>query len=239
MVLKRVGSGAAPPADAELDWTGRPGQTKEQQVAEVLRERIFAGTLGRGRKLKQAEIARELGLSITPVRAALKLLEAEGFVRLSAHRGAVVAPLNIREIDELFDLRLGLEAKLVLAAVPRAAADDVAMLARLNDTIARAAAAGDRAGLRTANLRFHFVLYRLAALKQTTDFVRVLWAKYPFDLLSSVSGRSEQALREHAEIIAAVGRGDARAASRSLQSHLKSGYDALRATYALDDGGRA
>ena len=91
-------------------------QTKEQQVAEYLREGILAGEFARGRKLKQADIAKRLDISITPVREAMKLLEAEGYIHVSAHRGAVVAPFQMERVDELFQLRLAMESKLTLAA---------------------------------------------------------------------------------------------------------------------------
>lgn len=62
-------------------------QTKEERVADYLREGIISGRFPRGSKLKQAEIAGMIGTSITPVREAIKLLEAEGFVLGSSHRG--------------------------------------------------------------------------------------------------------------------------------------------------------
>ena len=77
-------------------------RTKEGQVAEFLRERIISGYFARGQKLKQAEIAQMLDLSITPVREALKLLEAQGYVVGSSHRGAVVAPFQVSEAEELY-----------------------------------------------------------------------------------------------------------------------------------------
>ncbi|HET7714456.1 MAG TPA: GntR family transcriptional regulator, partial [Bauldia sp.] len=79
-------------ADESGDWVLRSKVTVEHQIAEVLREKIIVGSIARGQKLKQAEIATMLGVSITPVREALRLLEAQGYVAVTAHRGAVVAP---------------------------------------------------------------------------------------------------------------------------------------------------
>ena len=69
-------------------------RTKEEQVADYLRERIISGVYPRGSRLKQAEIAEELHLSITPVREALKLLVAEGYVSGDSYRGARVVPFD-------------------------------------------------------------------------------------------------------------------------------------------------
>ncbi len=71
------------------DWRLRSKETVEHQIAEILREKIIVGVIARGQKLKQAEIARLLGVSITPVREALQLLEAQGYVAVRAHRGAI------------------------------------------------------------------------------------------------------------------------------------------------------
>jgi len=94
-------------------------RTKEGQVAEFLRDQIMSGRLVRGQKLKQAELAKMLNLSITPVREALKLLEAEGYVTGSSHRGAIVAQLEVERIDELYELRCDLEMRLIREAVKR------------------------------------------------------------------------------------------------------------------------
>jgi DNA-binding GntR family transcriptional regulator len=208
-------------------------QTKEQQVAETIREKIFAGDFVRGQKLKQAEIAAALGISITPVRAALKLLEAEGYVSATAHRGAVVSPFQTAEIGELLDLRLGLEPRLMLAAVKRASTADLDALSVLNAELADAAGRGDRGAIRAINYRFHFRLYQIAGLRQSVELVRILWAKYPFELLSSVVGQPERAAAEHAAIIDAARRGDGHAAMRAMQMHIRRGYRALRSTYSL------
>src|SRR5690554_7623057 len=92
-------------------------RTKEEKVADYLREGIISGTYPRGSRLKQAEIAEQLNLSITPVREALKLLEAEGYITRDSYRGASVVPFDADASDEILQLRLILEARLVQAAV--------------------------------------------------------------------------------------------------------------------------
>ena len=211
-------------------------QTKEHQVAELLRERIIAGTFVRGQRLKQAEIARQLNLSITPVREALRLLEAEGYVRVSSHRGAVVAPFQVDQADELYDLRLVLEGKLTAAAAKRMTDDALHALTLLQEEMCSATERGDRHGIRGSNFRFHFRLYELADLPHTLEFVRVLWAKYPFDLLGAIPGRPPVVLDEHAVLLDALRQRDARLALRAMQAHITSGHRQFTATYTLDPG---
>ena len=76
-------------------------KTKEEQVADYLREGIIAGRIERGARLKQQEIATQLSTSITPVREALKLLEAEGYVTGDSYKGAVVAPFDLEASTEV------------------------------------------------------------------------------------------------------------------------------------------
>src|SRR5947209_7710891 len=97
-------------------------RTKEEQVADYLREGIIAGRIARGARLKQQEIAERLNTSITPVREALKLLEAEGYVTGDSYKGAVVAPFDIAASREVLDLRIVLESRLTEAAIARATA---------------------------------------------------------------------------------------------------------------------
>jgi DNA-binding GntR family transcriptional regulator len=220
--------------DLGLEWKISPFQTKEHQVAELLREKIIAGVIVRGQKLKQAQIAKILDISITPVREALRLLEAEGYVRVSSHRGAVVAPFQIEQADELFDLRLTLEGKLTTAAAKRLTPVDLQVLIGLNDAIRDALARDEREKVRGGNFRFHFRFYEHADMPNTLEFVRVLWAKYPFDLLGAIPGRPARVLDEHAELIEALQANDPRKATRAMQAHIASGHRDFKATYAIE-----
>ena len=91
-----------------------------------------------------------------------------------------------------------------------------------------------REEIRGNNFRFHFRLYERADLPQTLEFVRVLWAKYPFDLLGSVPGRLPRVLDEHAELLAVLKEKDPRKAAKAMQAHISSGHRDFKATYALE-----
>ena len=103
--LERLPRARSQSDESSVDWSLRSKETVEHQIAEILREKIIVGVIARGQKLKQAEIARLLGVSITPVREALRLLEAQGYVAVRAHRGAIVAPLVVEGAEELYELR--------------------------------------------------------------------------------------------------------------------------------------
>lgn len=206
-------------------------QTKEERVADFLREGIISGRFPRGSKLKQAELAEMIGTSITPVREAIKLLEAEGFVLGSSHRGAVVAPFDINATEEIVDLRVTLESKLALAAIRRLTPDTIEELRELQRRIETAAANGDRATVRVVNYRFHEAIYMAADLPETLRFVRILWARYPFDLINKLENRIERASSEHREMLAAIIARDEAAMLSALRVHIRAGWDEFKAEY--------
>lgn len=122
----------------------------------AIREGIIHGNYPPGSRLRERELSEELRMSRVPIREALRQLEAEGFVVTFPNRGAVVSQLSLKDVTELFDLRLSLE---VLAA--RQAAQAVAD-GRADDTLRRVVAEAHRATLdqdpdaiRQANTQFH------------------------------------------------------------------------------------
>ena len=203
-------------------------RTKEDQVADYLRERIISGVFPRGSRLKQAEIAEQLRLSITPVREALKLLEAEGYVSGDSYRGARVVPFDESASGEILNLRLLLESQLVRGALDKVTSQDITELRALADEFEAAFEAGDRAGARGVNYRFHRRLYDIAGMPQTLYFVQILWARYPFDLINAVEGRGKDAVKEHDEILGALTTGDASAAMLAMRKHIESGWSILK-----------
>ncbi|OGA52979.1 MAG: GntR family transcriptional regulator [Betaproteobacteria bacterium RIFCSPLOWO2_12_FULL_62_13] len=203
-------------------------KTKEEYVAEYLREGILSGRFPRGAHLKQAEIAEELKLSITPVREAFRILEAEGYVLSETHRGVIVAPFDASATREINDLRVLLESRLVLAAMEQMTPAHHAGLARLQREFEEAEAGGDREAVRALNYRFHSYLYALARQPQTLHFVQVLWAKYPFDLINLIRGRPSRAAAEHRRLLKAVKAGDKKAAVKAVREHIEAGWRELQ-----------
>ena len=203
-------------------------RTKEEQVADFLREGIISGMFPRGSRLKQAEIAERLQLSITPVREALKLLEAEGYVIGDSYRGASVVPFDASASEEVLELRLLLESRLLRGAAEKMTAQDFTELRGLAEEFEQAFKVGDRAAARGVNYRFHRRLYSIADMPQTLHFVQILWARYPFDLINAVEGRGPEAAKEHGEILRALLAGDVPAAMIAMRKHIESGWTLLK-----------
>jgi DNA-binding GntR family transcriptional regulator len=207
-------------------------RTKEEQVADYLREGIIAGRFPRGARLKQQEIATLLSTSITPVREALKLLEAEGYVSGDSYRGAVVAPFDIDASTETLNLRILLETQLVRGAVEQATAADIGELKVLADEFAAAFEAGDNETARAANYRFHHRMFEIARMPQTLHFVQILWARYPFDLINRLKGRVSRAATEHDDLLQAFISSDVAAAMLATRQHIEAGWLELKHSVA-------
>lgn len=203
-------------------------KTKEEYVAEFLREGILAGRFPRGARLKQDEIAQQLDISITPVREAFRILEAEGYVLSIAHRGVIVAPFDASATNEIIELRVMLEGRLTLAALRNMSRDDHAELLKLEREFEKAIAKGDRLAVRAINYRFHSHLYSLARQPQTLHFVQVLWAKYPFDLINLIGGRAGRAAKEHGGILKAMAAGNEKATLKAVRKHIEAGWRELQ-----------
>jgi DNA-binding GntR family transcriptional regulator len=204
-------------------------RTKEEQVADYLRESIISGLYPRGSRLKQAQIAEELHTSITPVREALKMLEAEGYINRDSYKGAQVVPFDTQASGEILQLRLLLEARLVQGAIEKVSSKDIEELRALAAEFEEAFASGDRSNARGVNYRFHRRLYDIADMPNTLHFVQILWARYPFDLINAASGRGSQAVEEHEEILKAFTARDTSAAMLAMRKHIESGWDILQA----------
>src|SRR2546430_16870352 len=87
-------------------------------VADILREAILTGKLRGGQPLRQEELATKFGLSRGPIREALRQLEGEGLIVFNPHRGAVVSPLSLAEVQEICDIRIALETAALSLAMP-------------------------------------------------------------------------------------------------------------------------
>jgi GntR family transcriptional regulator of gluconate operon len=133
-----------------------------EATAELLRERIFAGAFKPGARLVEADIARQLGTSRGPVREALAMLRAEGLVREEPGRGTYVESLGRRDIEEIYEVRAGLESVAARLIIERG---DEAALAALDlalDRMRWAAARGDRQEFVDADLALHGELCTLS-----------------------------------------------------------------------------
>ena len=200
-----------------------------QQVAERLRERIYAHQLPAGSWLDEQALAQEYGISRTPLREALKVLASEGLVLLKPRRGCYVTELSERDLDEIFPVIALLEGRCAAEAALHASEADLARLAAIHDQLEKHAKSGDAGRFFEANQDFHLALQQLAGnrwLSQLIDETRKMLKLTRRDSLR-LEGRLKQSLAEHRAILKALQKRDADEAGRLMHDHLLSGRAAL------------
>jgi DNA-binding GntR family transcriptional regulator len=189
------------------------------QVADKLRQLIVSNTYGQGEQLRQEEVARQLGVSHIPVRAAFQLLEAEGLITNVPYKGAVVTRLSAAEIEEYFDIRATLEVDLLKRSIGGIEAE---ALGRARKIVERMdTASPDRWG--EYNWKLHEELYSAADRPITLDFVRKIHDnldRYVRIQLSLSEENRRRAHEEHIQLIELCAAGDRQKAMRLLSAHI-------------------
>jgi DNA-binding GntR family transcriptional regulator len=140
--------------------------TLAEATADLLRERILAGAFAPGSRLVEAEIARQLRTSRAPVREAVAMLRAEGLAREEPGRGSFVAALTVRDIEEIYEVRAGLESAAARLLIERHDVAAMVELERSVEAMRQAAATTDRAGFVDADLALHGRLCQLSRNKR-------------------------------------------------------------------------
>lgn len=189
-----------------------------------LRSAIQGGQLKPGERLREIELAKQVGLSRTPIREALSRLATEGLVAHDATRGVVVAELDYSMVTELYYMREVLEGTAARLAAQHASEVEISILEDLCQQYE--AAMGDEAALSASNRRFHDTLYRCSHNRYLLNMVTVL-----HNALSLLGGttlanheRAEETLREHREVVAAIKTRDADAAEQALRTHIRMAH---------------
>lgn len=208
----------------------RPGgiqrQTTVTLVADELRRRIMSGALPEGQQLRQEALAAELGVSRIPIREALRQLEAEGFVAIASHRGAVVSKLSLDEIIELFELRIRLETWLLELAIPQMSEDDLNAAEAALETMISNRKIENWGQL---NWDFHAVLYAPAARPATLRILRRInenTDRYIRLQISLTSGQLK-AHYEHKELLQLCRARNVARAVAALEQHIVDVRDGL------------
>ena len=195
-------------------------QTAHEFVRDTLRQAILNGNLPGGTRLVQAELAEILEVSTTPVREALRDLVSDGLVRFDPHRGGVVSEIAVEEMEEVYDLRMLLEAKAMKLAAENMTTD---VLDRARSIHVEMRSAPHSAEWVMLNRDFHMTIYEaadspklLAILRGLIDssvmYVGAVWQVLP-DL-------RERAGSDHEQILQRLTIGDSAGAVEVIKRHM-------------------
>lgn len=197
--------------------------TKTDMAFETLRAGIEEGRYKPGEHLRLAVLLDELDMSPTPIREAMRLLQAEGLLEHQPHRGVVVRSYSVEQAEEIYRLRGLLEPLATELAVKRASDAEIAEVRNLHEELAEAA------GVRSAqtnvaelNAAWHRAIYDASGSPYLKDFIARLWTALPVRAIW-LTRRAEQSISQHAEITAAIEARDPAAAEQSMRAHIAFG----------------
>jgi DNA-binding GntR family transcriptional regulator len=197
-----------------------------EEVAELLRQRIFSRELPPGSWIDELKLAEEYGISRTPLREALKVLATEGLVTMKVRRGAYVTEVNEKDLTDVYHLLSLLESDAASEVARQASDKHLKELQILHDSLEKAA--NNRERFFEINEAFHMRLLEIANNRWRDQMVADLRKVMKLNRHNSLlkTGRIEESLNEHRAIMAAMSARDAELAARAMRRHFANGLEA-------------
>ena len=197
-----------------------------EEVAERLRQRIFARELTPGSWIDEMKISQEYGISRTPLREALKVLATEGLVTMKMRRGAYVTEVSDKDLNDVYHLLSLLESDAAAEVAQWARPEDIQELQTLHSQLAQAVQ--NRAAFFEINERFHMRLLEIGQNKWRTQMVIDLRKVMKLNRHNSLlkSGRVEESLREHQTLMQALAARNPARSMQAMQAHFANGLEA-------------
>ena len=201
-----------------------------EDVADRLREEIFNKNLSPGSWLDEQSLAVQFGISRTPMREAIKVLASEGLVTIKMRRGAYVTEVNRNDLEQIFTILSLLEGQAAKEAAIKASENELNLLDHLHHRLEKAAADRDIEQFFEINGKFHDLIQEIAGhhwMNGVIADLRKVLKLHRRDSLTS-TGRIQNSLLEHREILKALLKRDELAAEALMRKHLAQGLEALR-----------
>jgi DNA-binding GntR family transcriptional regulator len=197
-----------------------------EEVAELLRQRIFSRELEPGSWIDELKIAEEYGISRTPLREALKVLAAEGLVTMKVRRGAYVTEVSDKDLADVYHLLALLESDAAGVVASKATDMELAELRELHAELK--ASVKKRDAFFTINERFHIRLLEIAdnrwRQQMVADLRKVMKLNRHNSLLKT--GRIAESLAEHQAVMDALLARDPALTQARMQAHFQNGLEA-------------
>ena len=193
-----------------------------QQIANSLKEEILSGKYPPGVRIRQEDIAEQFGASRSPVREALRILEAEGLINLVAHTGAWISHLSLSECEEMYQLRERVEPLLLRLSIPHITDS---LIAELQDLVLQMEATTDVETFLRLDRQFHLLSYSKAETVLVGEMVNRLWnttqhyRRAYSQMMASTSFKP--AHYEHHLLLASIIKRDVDDAERILFGHIR------------------
>jgi DNA-binding GntR family transcriptional regulator len=207
-----------------LLWTPPVRETVSAGAYRQLRDAILAGQIPMGARINELELATAWRVSRTPIRDAIRRLEAEGLVQAVPGRGVMVPRLGLADVDELYELREVLEGRAARRAAERATPDFHARLSTLIRALGAALKAGDLDRMFSIDSDLHTSIAAMSGNSRLERAIETIRAQVHQARLRSfhVKGRAAKSLREMAKLTASFRARDGARAESSMREHIAS-----------------
>jgi len=204
-------------------------QTKNSLVHDILKEKILNGEISQNERLIIKELASSLGVSETPIREAIKVLETEGLVKVNPHIGITVCGLRLKELGNILEIRLNLESLATKLAVEKSSPKIVKVLERKLEEMEKCIESKNYFKFGLLNRKFHQAIYSAADNLYLYNLILDLWDRTEgmrsiFLLIPNLIDVSQ---KEHIKIKEAIAKKDVVLAVKLVRIQKRRAFSAL------------
>lgn len=207
----------------EMDNIKNKQKYLRDHIFEELQQAICSGKLSSGERLTESRVAEEMGVSRTPVREALYRLASLGLIKMIPHRGFIISQWSLKEIEDVIDLRIVLEAFAIKLVIERIQPKEIDEFKELIKQMEEAVSNKDNIKASSINTLFHDKIILLSNNMALLEAIEPIKSKiYHFRIMSIYSGhRLEESFNEHRSILNTIIAKDTYSAQKLITEHIK------------------
>ena len=204
-------------------------QTKNDMVYNALKEQIVTGEVMPGERITVMQVAEEFGVSAMPVREALKRLQQEGLVTITPHAGAQVVKSNVKQYQEITQIRILLEPYAAMLATQRLDGQDLEHLEKMLAEMELCVESGDSRTYSELNTKFHQYIYSCCGNATLIETINSLWEKTRMskNVFLMERDRMPLSIQEHKECLECLRKRDPEAVREAFDRHKRRGFEAV------------
>jgi DNA-binding GntR family transcriptional regulator len=204
-------------------------QTLREKILETIRDAILKGSLKPGERVSEPDLAERFGISRTPIREAFRQLESEGYLQVIPRKGAVVASLTERDVEEFYAIKIILEGFAARMAAEQLSDKDIERLETINERLQKLADEGDVKNFFKVHDEFHEVFIKASGNEKLLELINQLVMKFKRLRLASLSqpGRMDISVKEHEQLIDAFKKHDGHGADSLVRHTATIGAEVL------------
>ncbi len=208
--------------------------TLREQILDTIRKQILRGKLKPGERVAEPELAEQFGISRTPIREAFRQLESEGYLTVVPRRGAVVASLSDRDVQEFYAIRSVLEGYAAELAAGHLSEKDLARLDTINQKLKRSAQTGNGKAFCQAYDEFHATFLKASDNSKLFELIQQLGMKFSSSRIAALIESGQMAFPEvdYDDVLEAFRRQDGKTAKSLVKQSAATVGTMLRKSLA-------